>query len=61
MDIIRSVWQKYDKDGQGYMNRVETQHFVDKYFRDNHGINVIPQKIFNEWFRALDKNGNNLI
>ena len=57
MAVIKSVWQKYDKDGQGYLNQIECRHFVEKYLKINFDVQEIPEKVFQEWYKELNKNG----
>lgn len=59
MSLIRQIWQRYDKDGHGYMSKVEAKHFCDRYFKhEDEGVKVVDERIFNEWFKTLDRDGD---
>lgn len=34
MAHIRQIWQCYDKDGHGYMSKLEAKHFCARYFKN---------------------------
>jgi len=59
MAHIRQIWQCYDKDGHGYMSKQEAKHFCARYFKhENQVPSEIDDKIFEDWFRTLDKDGD---
>ena len=57
IDIIRTAWQKYDRDGQGYLDLIEAKHFIGKYCRERLGIPSVPEKVFGDWYQSLNRNG----
>jgi hypothetical protein len=32
--LIRSIWQRYDKDGNGYLSKTEARHFAERFFKN---------------------------
>lgn len=60
MKVIRQIWQRYDKDGNGYLNKVEAKHFCEKYYRhSDEGVHFDEnESIFNDWFKTLDQDGD---
>lgn len=64
MGLIRKIWSRYDKEGNGYLNKIEAKHFVDKYFKYHHDslkLQIVDEAIFNDWFKSLDDDGDGLI
>ena len=61
MEVIKNVWQKYDKDGTGYLSQEEARHFIEKYCKDRHNIKDIPERAFQEWYKELNRHGNGQI
>jgi len=31
--LIKSIWQRYDKDGNGYLSKTEARHFAERFFK----------------------------
>jgi Ca2+-binding EF-hand superfamily protein len=52
------IWSQYDKDGHGYLDRLEAKHFVDKYFKMTQERKYVDETLFGEWFRSLDADGD---
>ena len=43
------------------MDYGETNHFVNQYFSEYKGTNVIPANAFNKWFAKIDEDGDGKI
>ena len=63
LGLIRQIWSRYDKDGNGYLNKIEAKDFVDKYFKyhDPLKLQIVDDAIFSDWFKSLDDDGDGLI
>ena len=62
-DIIRSIWQKYDSQGNGYLTRHEAEHFCKTYFKYSQpeGVSELSEHVFHRWFETLDSDGDDQI
>ena len=58
MNLVKQIWNQYDVDGNGYLNRQETKHFCMKYLRDFKNIDCVPDQGFDAWFKKIDRDGN---
>jgi hypothetical protein len=45
--------------GNGFLNRLEVKHFVDKHFKYQVGLcDHVSEEVFNEWHKKLDSDGD---
>jgi len=51
MEIIRQIWQMYDKEGNGYLNKVEAHHFCKNFYKYYSTEHVkIDELVFDNWY-----------
>ena len=59
--MIQKMWQRYDVQGKGFMDRQEVRHFVEEQMRVEYGIQKVKDDNFDKWFKKLDKDGDGLV
>ena len=61
IEKMRLAFDSFDKDGNGYLDRVEVGDLLKKHFQEA-GINKKPsQEEIDEFFEKLDEDGSNQI
>lgn len=56
--LIRSIWSRYDRDGNGYLSKTEARHFADRFFKNSKDEITVTDNDFNKWFKILDCDGD---
>lgn len=59
--IIQDVWNHYDKDKSGYLNRTEARKFLKKALADLQEGEKFTESKFTETFAEIDKNKSGTI
>ena len=63
-DAVDTLWEKYDADGNGTLDRVETRKFVLECIEDQ-GVDMSARDKsdieFDEIFRSYDTDGNGTV
>ena len=60
-EAVDSIWQKYDKDNSGQLDREETMRFFQKTLNELGETEEFDEKYFEEAFEAFDKDGSGTI
>jgi Ca2+-binding EF-hand superfamily protein len=58
--IVNRIWQKYDKDRSGALNKKETLRFVDDFLAQR-GQPPATMSQFTRFYDQYDSNGDGLI
>lgn len=59
-ETVDQIWEKYDKDRSGKLNRKETLRFLNQFLPD-HGNPKPTYDTFTQIFNNADQNGDGLI
>lgn len=63
-EILRQLWQQYDKNGNGFVNMNEVKHFVQRYVKQQEkllGEITVTDDEFHQWFREIDAGGQRIV
>lgn len=57
-DLMKSLWQQYDVEGNGHLSRQETLDFVKKQLKFRGKSTQLDMAVFDRWFKKLDRDGD---
>ena len=60
-EAVDSIWQRYDKDGSGQLDREETMRFFRETLYELGETEDFDEKYFEKAFEAFDKDGSGTI
>ena len=58
---VNDIWDEYDKDKNGYLDKEETKAFVANTLAEMKDNNTIEDNDFEETFKEFDRDGNGTI
>ena len=58
---VNDIWQEYDKDGNGYLDKEETKAFVKNTLSEMNDNASIEDQDFEDTFKEFDKDGSGTI